>query len=344
MTPGSIAPGNAPLDELLAGLRAAAEPSRLRLLAVCSHGEWTVSELVQVMAQSQPRISRHLKLLAEAGLLERFREGSWVFYRRAQSGAPARLARSLCRLLPEDDALLQLDRGRLAAIRASRRRQAERFFDARAAVWDSEGDVAVEAGAVEQELVRIFAAERAESLLDIGTGTGRILQVLAGQIGSGLGVDLSHDMLRVARANLDRREARNCQVRYGDMYQLPLVDRSVAAVTLHQVLHFADDPLAALAEAARVLRPGGRLVVVDLARHALEWLRADKGHRRLGFTGTELADWFAELGLEPAPEVRLTGNGADVCIWLARKPVVEAMQDDTTDDTTEEQPAAERAA
>lgn len=311
----------APLEDLLNGLRAAAEPSRLRLLAICSHGEWTVSELVQVMAQSQPRISRHLKLLAEAGLLERFREGGWVFYRRAQSGEAARIARSLCRLLPEGDPLLALDRQRLAAIRAARRREAERFFDARAAIWDSETDVAIEADAVERELLRIFGAERTESLLDIGTGTGRILQVLAGHIGSGLGVDLSHDMLRVARANLDRREARNCQVRYGDMYQLPLSDTAVHAVTLHQVLHFADDPRAALAEAARVLAPGGRLVVVDLAQHDLEWLRTDKGHRRLGFAPGEVAGWFAEFGLEPAPVTRLQGEGADVCIWLAQKAV-----------------------
>lgn len=306
------------LDDLLNGLRAAAEPSRLRLLAICGHGEWTVSELVQVMAQSQPRISRHLKLLAEAGLLERFREGSWVFYRRAQSGAAAGIASALCRLLPEDDPMLLLDRRRLAAIRAARRRQAEQFFGARAASWDSETDVAVEAGAVEAELLRIFTEEPAESLLDIGTGTGRILQVLARRIGSGLGVDLSHDMLRVARANLDRREARNCQVRHGDMYQLPLPDRAVTAVTLHQVLHFADDPQAVLAEAARVLRPGGRLVLVDLAQHDLEWLRTEKGHRRLGFGAEEVAAWLVALGLEPAPLVRLPGEGADVCIWLAR--------------------------
>ncbi len=329
-----------PLDELLNGLRAAAEPSRLRLLAICSHGEWTVSELVQVMAQSQPRISRHLKLLAEAGLLERFREGGWVFYRRAQSGDAARLARSLCRLLPEGDPMLALDRQRLAAIRASRRRQAERFFGERASLWDSETDVAVEAGAVEAELVRIFAAERADSLLDVGTGTGRILQVLAGQIGSGLGIDLSHDMLRVARANLDRREARNCQVRHGDMYQLPLADGAVQAVTLHQVLHFADDPQAALAEAARVLAPGGRLVVVDLARHALEWLRTEKGHRRLGFTPGEVAGWFAELGLAAAPVTRLPGAGADVCIWLARK----AMRTDDRHDDAAIETRTERAA
>lgn len=316
------------LDELLNGLRAVAEPSRLRLLAICSHGEWTVSELVQVMAQSQPRISRHLKLLAEAGLLERFREGGWVFYRRAQTGDAARLARSLCRLLPDDDPMLDLDRQRLSAIRATRRRQAERFFDERAAIWDSETDVAVEAGAVERELLRIFGDERTESLLDIGTGTGRILQVLAGRIGSGLGVDLSHDMLRVARANLDRREARNCLVRYGDMYQLPLSDGAIAAVTLHQVLHFADDPRAALAEAARVLAPGGRLVVVDLAQHDLEWLRTEKGHRRLGFAAQEVAGWFAELGLEPEPLVRLSGEGADVCIWLARKAALDGRRRD----------------
>jgi ArsR family transcriptional regulator len=328
------------LDDLLNGLRAAAEPSRLRLLAICSHGEWTVSELVQVMAQSQPRISRHLKLLAEAGLLERFREGGWVFYRRAQSGDAARIARSLCRLLPEGDPMLALDRQRLAAIRATRRRQAERFFGERAAVWDSEADVAIEAGAVEAELLRIFDAERCDTLLDIGTGTGRILQVLAGQIGSGLGVDLSHDMLRVARANLDRREARNCQVRHGDMYQLPLSDGSVTAVTLHQVLHFADDPQAALAEAARVLAPGGRLVVVDLAQHGLEWLRSEKGHRRLGFGQAEIEGWLEELALDPAPVVRLAGEGADVCIWLARKV---AQEDDRHDATTIE-PRAERAA
>lgn len=335
-------PGASPLDDLLGGLRAAADPSRLRLLAICSHGEWTVSELVQVMAQSQPRISRHLKLLAEAGLLERFREGSWVFYRRAQSGAPARLARSLCRLLPEDDPMLALDRQRLSAIRATRRRQAERFFGEQAAQWDSEGLVAVEAGAVEAELVKIFSAERAESLLDIGTGTGRILQVLAGQIGSGLGIDLSHDMLQVARANLDRREARNCHVRHGDMYQLALADSSVAAVTLHQVLHFADDPPSVLAEAVRVLQPGGRLVVVDLAHHELEWLRTEKGHRRLGFADTELGGWFAELGLVPAAPVRLAGNGADVCLWLARRPSERTAGD--FEPSIKNEPAAERAA
>lgn len=306
-------------DMLLDGLRAAADPSRLRLLAICSQGEWTVSELVQIVGQSQPRISRHLKILAEAGLLDRFREGGWVFYRRAQNGDGARIARSLCRLLPGDDPIMGLDQRRLGTVRESRRRQAERFFAARAEAWDSERALAVDPELVEAALRELFLEERPANLLDIGTGTGRILQLLAGQVGFGLGIDLSHDMLAVARANLDRREARNCQVRHGDMYQLPLPDGSFAAVTLHQVLHFADDPFAALAEAARVLAPGGRLVVVDLAHHEVERLRAESGHRRLGFSDEEIGRWFAELGLVPGRQRRLQGPELTVVIWSARR-------------------------
>jgi ArsR family transcriptional regulator len=322
-----MADAEAGLEALLAGLRGAAEPSRLRLLAVCAQGEWTVSELTQVLAQSQPRISRHLKLLAEAGLLERFREGSWVFYRRAQGGEAARLARALCRLLPDDSPALALDRQRLAAVREARRRLAERYFDGRAEGWDSERDLGVEGARVEAALVRLLEAERPASLLDIGTGTGRILEVLAPHVGFGLGIDRSHEMLAVARANLDRRLARNCQVRHGDMYQLPLQDRSFAAVTLHQVLHFADDPLAVLGEARRVLRPGGLLVVADLARHAQERLRSEKRHRRLGFSEAEMAGWLVELGLEPTPPQRLAGRELTVVIWTARRPGAEAQDE-----------------
>lgn len=315
-----MAAADAALDTLLEGIRAAADPSRLRLLAICSQGEWTVSELVQILGQSQPRISRHLKILAEAGLLDRFREGSWVFHRRAQSGAGARLARSLCRLLPDREPALDRDQRRVEAAREARRRQAERFFDGSARAWDSERDLAVDGAVVEAALRELFAAERPASLVDIGTGTGRILQVLAGHIGQGLGIDLSRDMLAVARANLDRREARNCQVRHGDMYRLPLPDGAFAAATLHQVLHFADDPFAVLAEATRVLAPGGRLVAVDLARHEQEGLRERKRHRRLGFADDEVAGWFEELGLAPEEPVRLPGRELAVVIWAGRRP------------------------
>lgn len=311
------------LERLLGGLRAVAEPSRLRLLAICAEGEWTVSELVQVLGQSQPRVSRHLRVLADAGLLERFREGSWVFYRRARRGPVSALARSLDSLLPEDDPQLALDRSRLAAVRQARRSEVERWFDCHAADWDSERDLGVEGGRVEAVLQQLFAARRPSSLLDIGTGTGRILELLAPHVREGLGVDISRDMLRVARAHLDRASLRHCSVRQADMYRLPIADASFAAVTLHQVLHFADDPLRVLAEARRVLEPGGLLVVVDLDVHQHEELRSQRRHRRLGFAGDEMSAWFAELALREEPPVRLAGRELTSVIWIANVPLGE---------------------
>ncbi len=307
------------LETLLNGLRAAAEPSRLRLLVLCSQGEWTVTELTQVLGQSQPRISRHLKLLAEAGLLERFREGSWVFYRRAQHGPGARLARNLCRMLPPEDAELALDRQRLAAVRSARQGQAAAYFAAQAPRWDQVRSLQLDEAKVESALLDVFGEPPPRSLLDIGTGTGRVLQLMAPRIGFGLGIDLSREMLAVARANLDRTSLRNCQVRQGDMYHLPLPDGSFDAATLHNVLRFADDPGAALAEAARVLRPGGRLVVVDFAPHRLEFLREQHAHRRLGFADAELRDWFAAARLAFEPPLRLPGDPLTVMIWPARR-------------------------
>jgi ubiquinone/menaquinone biosynthesis C-methylase UbiE/DNA-binding transcriptional ArsR family regulator len=307
------------LETLLNGLRAAAEPSRLRLLVLCSQGEWTVTELTQVLGQSQPRVSRHLKLLTEASLLERFREGSWVFYRRARRGPGARLARNLCRMLPPDDSELALDRQRLAAVRSARQEQAAQYFAAQATRWDQVRSLHLDEAQVESALLEVFGDQPPRSLLDIGTGTGRVLQLLAPRIGFGLGVDLSREMLAVARANLDRTSLRNCQVRQGDMYHLPLPDGSFDAATLHNVLRFADDPGAALAEAARVLRPGGRLVVVDFAPHSLEFLREQHAHRRLGFADPQMRDWFAAAGLAFEPPRRLPGDPLTVVIWPARR-------------------------
>jgi ArsR family transcriptional regulator len=314
-----MAPHPDSLDSLLAGLRAAGDTSRLRLLAICAQGEWTVTELTQVLGQSQPRVSRHLKLLADGGLLERFREGSWVFYRRARAGAGARLARNLCRMLPADDPELALDRQRLAAVRAARQEQAAQYFAAQAGRWDEVRSLYVDEAKVEAALLGVFGERPPRNLLDIGTGTGRVLQLFAPRIGFGLGIDLSREMLSVARANLDRTSLRNCQVRHGDMYHLPLPDGSFDAATMHNVLHFADDPAAALAEAARALRPGGRLVVVDFARHELEFLRREHAHRRLGFTEAEMRAWFTAAGLTPEPPVRLAGDALTVVVWSARR-------------------------
>lgn len=324
------------LDTLLNGLRAVAEPSRLRLLVLCSQGEWTVSELTQVLGQSQPRVSRHLKLLADAGLLERFREGSWVFYRRAHAGPGARLARNLCRMLPNEDPELALDRQRLAAVRAARQEQAARYFAVQATRWDQVRSLNLDEARIEAALLELFGAEAPKSLLDVGTGTGRVLQLMAPRIGFGLGVDLSREMLTVARANLDRTSLRNCQVRHGDMYHLPLPDGSFDAATLHNVLRFADDPGAALAEAARVLRPGGRLAVVDLAPHRLEFLREQHAHRRLGFADHEIEEWFAAAGLSLETPVRIPGDPLTVVIWPARRRGTPAQGD------TESQPISGR--
>src|SRR5918996_3958980 len=307
------------LESLLGGLRAAADPSRLRLLSACAQGEWTVTELTQVLAQSQPRVSRHLKLLAHAGLLGRGGEGGGFFYRRAQTGTGARLARSVCRLLPGDHPDLVLDRQRLAAVRAARQEVATRYFAAQAASWDQIRSLYVDDAKVEAALLALFAQRAPRNLLDIGTGTGRILQLFAAQIGFGLGVDLSREMLAVARANLDRISLRNCQVRLADMYHLPLPDGAFAAATMHKVLHFADDPAAALAEAARVLRPGGRLVVVDFAPHQLEFLRREHAHRRLGFSDAEIRKWFTAAGLELETPIRLAGDALTVVIWPGRR-------------------------
>lgn len=319
---------NDSFDSLLNGLRAAADPSRLRLLALCTQGEWTVTELTQVLGQSQPRVSRHLKLLADAGLLERFREGSWVFYRRAQDAAGARLARNLCRMLPTGDATMRLDRQRLAAVRAARQEQAAHYFAAQAARWDQVRSLYVDETKVEATLLTIFADRPPRNLLDIGTGTGRILQLFAPRIGFGLGVDLSREMLAVARAHLDRTSLRNCQVRFGDMYRLALPDGSFDAATLHNVLHFADDPGAALVEASRVLRPGGRLVVIDFAPHQQEFLRRDHAHRRLGFADAEIEEWFAAAGLEFETPMQLEGDPLTVVIWPARRAGAVDLEDD----------------
>ncbi len=307
------------VETVLAGLRAAAEPSRLRLLWICAQGEWTVTELTQILGQSQPRVSRHLKLLAEAGLLERLPEGAWVFYRRAQAGAGARLARTLCRLLPPDDPSLRLDRQRLSAIRTAREAQAASYFARQASQWDRIRSLYVDDDQVEAALLAWVAAERPDSLLDLGTGTGRVLQLLGPEIGFGLGIDRSREMLAVARANLDRVSLRNCQIRQGDMYHLALPDGSFDAVTLHNVLRYADQPGRVLAEAGRVLRPGGRLLLVDFAPHQLEFLRQEHAHRRLGFADADINEWFTAAGVELATPVRLAGDPLTVVLWPGRR-------------------------
>jgi ubiquinone/menaquinone biosynthesis C-methylase UbiE len=304
------------MEQLLAALRAVAEPTRLRLVVLCARGELTVSELTQILGQSQPRVSRHLKLLCEAGLLDRFREGSWVFYRLSQASA---LARHLVAACDEADPTISLDLQRLTAVKRQRAELASAYFRENAAQWHRIRSLYIDEHEVETLLGEIVAAADRRDLLDIGTGTGRMLEVLAPRVERALGIDQSREMLAIARVNLEQARLDNASVRLGDMYQLALPDASFDAVVIHQVLHYADRPAAAITEAARVLRPGGILVLVDFAPHALEFLREEHAHRRLGFADAEVAEWCRAAGLDPRPSRRLPGDPLTVVIWAAQR-------------------------
>jgi ubiquinone/menaquinone biosynthesis C-methylase UbiE/DNA-binding transcriptional ArsR family regulator len=310
-------------DALNSALKAAGEETRLRILALVAEAELTVSDLTDILRQSQPRISRHLKLLAEAGLVERFREGTWAFFRLAEHGNGATVARALIDHLNPEDQTIARDRARLVSVRATRAAAAQAYFRAHAAQWDRIRKLHVADDAVEDAIRAALGNKPFRSLLDLGTGTGRMLELFGPEIERGLGLDLSLDMLQLARDRLERAGLKNCSVRQGDIYDLPLANDSFDVVILHQVLHFLDDGARAIHEAARVLRPGGRLLVVDFAPHEQEFLREQFAHRRLGFARETVSQWMTSSGLEPvlhkslAPEPGTDGKIA-VSLWLAR--------------------------
>jgi ubiquinone/menaquinone biosynthesis C-methylase UbiE len=301
-------------------LKAAGEATRLRILALLAEAELTVSDLTEILRQSQPRLSRHLRLLAEARLVERFREGAWAFYRLGEHGG-IDIARTLIARLDPEDPVIARDRERLAAVRTARAAAAQNYFRKHAAEWDRIRKLHAADAAVEDAIRKALADKPIRSLLDLGTGTGRMLELFAGDIERGLGLDLSLDMLAVARDRLDRAGLKHCSVRHGDIYDLALPRDSFDVVIIHQVLHFLDDSAHAIREAARVLRPGGRLLVVDFAAHELEFLRDDYAHRRLGFASDAVTQWLEAAGLDGVRQQTLPpgpDGGIAVSLWLAR--------------------------
>jgi ubiquinone/menaquinone biosynthesis C-methylase UbiE len=314
------------LNMSVAALKAMAEPTRLRLLVLLAAGELSVKDLTGILGQSQPRISRHLKLLAEAGLVERAPEGSWVYFRLAEGGQGGTLARLVLDAVDRADPVLARDRRRAEALREERERAAQAYFQAHAGEWDSIRALHVAEAEVEGAVVAALGPGPFGLLVDLGTGTGRMLELLRERYRRGLGIDLSPAMLAYARAKLERTELRHAQVRQGDIYDLPLPDQGANAAVMHQVLHFLSDPQRAVREAARVLAPGGRLLIVDFAPHELEYLREQYAHERLGLAGPQVEQWLADSGLEiigrrdlkpdgTSPDAKLT-----VSVWVAGRP------------------------
>jgi ubiquinone/menaquinone biosynthesis C-methylase UbiE/DNA-binding transcriptional ArsR family regulator len=314
----------APFSTLLAGLEAAGEETRLRILCLLEEAELTVSELVAILGQSQPRVSRHLKLLVEAGLAARQREGAWAFFRLADPSG-GELARDLVRRLDPDDPVLAADRARLEVAREARRRQAAAYFAEQATDWDRIRTLHASEERVEAALLAMIAEKPFRSLLDLGTGTGRMLELIAPRAVRAVGVDQSAAMLALARSRIDQAGLRNVQLRQGDVYAPPVERDGYDLIVIHQVLHFLDDPARALKEAARALAPSGRLVVVDFDAHTQEFLRTDFAHRRLGFPLVEIEVFLAEAGLVAARSVRIPPAAGEsgkltVALWLAEDP------------------------
>jgi ubiquinone/menaquinone biosynthesis C-methylase UbiE len=312
------------MDELLAGLKAIAETTRIRILFVLSHGELNVSELTYVLGQSQPRVSRHLKLMAEAGLLSRNKEGNWVLFRLRGEGVGGALARSLVDMLPGKDAVLSGDLARLEEVRRQREERAQAYFSANAAHWSNLRSLHVDEANVEQAMLQLVGAQDIGTLVDLGTGTGRVLELFGGVVRDLHGIDASREMLAIARANLEKHGFRRAELRQSDIYALPLADGMADLVTIHQVLHFLDEPQRALLEARRILRPGGKLLIVDFAPHELEELREEHAHRRLGISAEQMTAWFARAHLQLSRHLVLdppwlkSRKGLTVSLWLAQ--------------------------
>jgi ubiquinone/menaquinone biosynthesis C-methylase UbiE/DNA-binding transcriptional ArsR family regulator len=321
------------LNKLVDVLKASAETTRMRLLVLLSSGDLTVSDLTDILGQSQPRISRHLKLLTEAGLIERYQEGAWAWFRLRREGDAAQLARRIVEEASSGDAVIARDQSRLGQVRAARADKAMAYFSRNAQSWDNLRRLHVSEAEVESALRDMIGDRPVDSLLDLGTGTGRLLQLFEGIYRHGMGIDASREMLAMARSNLEKSGISKASIRLGDIFNLPLEGGGFDLVTIHQVLHYLDEPQFAINEAARMLRPGGRLLIVDFAPHGIDALRIEHHHARLGFSRETMAGWLKAAGLEVIETRDLQPEKGEealtVTIWLARDRRMEIADDST---------------
>ena len=306
-------------DHTVEALRAAGEPTRLRVLSLLAGEELSVMELSRILDQSQPRVSRHLKLMTDAGLIERFPDGARVFYRLTSDAPARRLIDTVLDVLETNAG--EADDRRLEEVRRDREVAAGAYFERIAPQWDRIRSLYVCESAVEAAIVRAAGDGPFERVVDLGTGSGRMLTLLGRKAKMSLGLDLSQNMLNIARANVSRAGLDGVELRHGDIFSTRLPEQSADLVLVHQVLHYLADPAAAVAEAARLVMPGGQLLIVDFAPHALEHLREEHQHRRLGFGDEEMRRWLGEAGLTPSAPIALPPDtdGLTVVIWTARR-------------------------
>ncbi len=318
--------GTLDTNDLVLALKAAAETTRLRILLLLAAGELNVKDLTQILGQSQPRISRHLKLLAEAGLIERFREGSWVYFHVSDRSEGGKLAHRILETVDGRDPVLSRDIARAEALKHEREAAAQTYFREHAADWDRIRTLYVSETAVETAVAAALAGPPLKLLVDLGTGTGRMLEVLADHYERGLGLDVNQSMLDYARSRLKSAGLHRAEVRHGDVYNVALPDNAADGVVIHQVLHYLSEPAHAVREAARILAPGGKLLIVDFAPHGLEELRERHAHERLGFEPGHVTAWLEEAGLSDievrslAPETHDNRQQLTVSLWLGRRP------------------------
>jgi len=310
------------MDKLATALKALGHPERLRIAALLARGELTVSELTQILDLSQPRITQYIKTLESADIIQRLKEGSWVFSRLESRdlgvGAVVKAAMAAIR---EDDADISADRRRLNSVREKRAKAANAFFDSVAGDKENLSAEYLPRGDIEIQMRDIVGSGPFEYMVDLGTGTGRILKIFADIVNRGSGIDRNHDMLKVARHNLEKPGFRHLNVRFGNLTSTPLDSAVADLVTLHQVLHYLDDPSEAISEAARVLQDDGQILIVDFATHEREDFRNIYAHRRLGFDSDEIKTWLNQNGFTLTHERKVKPDDAapPVMLWLATK-------------------------